>query len=783
MGVKWLCLALVFLSSCYVSASEEAVEAVQVERVKDVLDEAVEATGEKYEFQAEVSRLLEIIVHSLYKSKEIFLREIISNASDALDKIRFLAVSDDKALGVMKDLEIRIAFDAAARTLTIRDTGVGMTKDELVKNLGTIAQSGTAKFVEVLNTGGDVGLIGQFGVGFYSVYLVADRVRVVSKNNADDQYIWESTANEAFTVAKDPRGNTLQRGTEITLFLKEDALEFAKQDRLKSLVSHYSEFITFPIYLNASTVETVELDDDDEEEEEGEADGEDNDDEDEDDDEEEIKAKDEDEKKGKDEKKTEERTVWSWERINDIRAIWTRSQDDIKPEEYQEFYKSITKSPHNPLTWLHFAAEGQIQFRSIMYIPESASANFYNEFNSKSADMKLYVRKVLITDDFDDFLPRYLNFIAGVVDSDDLPINVSRETLQEHQVLKVMRKKLVRKALEMLRKLSEEAPEENDDDDDDDEKKKPAKKSKYETFWKEFGKNIKLGLTEDSGNASRLKKLLRFTSSKSDGKLMKLEDYVARMKEWQKDIYYMAEESKEKIEKSPFLASMKEKDIEVIYMTDPLDEYTVPHIGEVEGFRLKSITKEGLKFGDEDEKVREKREKVYKEKFQPLTKALVSLYGKRRVQKVSISLNMADTPAVMVSSQYGYSANMKRIMKAQTLAAENPVSQMETKVMEINPRHPIVTQLNQFVQDDGESLSSEGEDLAWLLYDASTVNSGYDLEDTSGFAKRMFRIMKANLGLESLDLEPLVEIEPEDEAQDVKEEEEEATLDDEKDEL
>ncbi|RLN02437.1 hypothetical protein BBJ28_00025072, partial [Nothophytophthora sp. Chile5] len=771
----------------------------------DELDDEPLVGGETFAFQAEVSRLMDILINSLYRTKEIFLRELISNASDALDKIRFLALANGELLGKLKDLEIRISFDRDAHTLTIRDTGLGMTKDDLVNNLGTVAKSGTANFVEAMQASADDNsLIGQFGVGFYSVYLVADRVRVVSKNNDDAQYIWESDANASFTIAKDPRGDTLGRGTEITLFLKSDATEFQDQDKLKSLVAHYSEFITFPIYLNASSTETYEVEEEpedvaeseeavDDQEETAKKTG--------DDDDEELEAVDEDDEPSKPTTRTETRTVWNWERVNEVQAIWTRSKDDISDEEYESFYHSLQKTDiTDPLSWIHFKAEGEIEFKSILYVPGTAPRDLYTRFESKNADIKLYVRKVLITDDFDDFLPRYLNFVAGVVDSDDLPINVSRETLQENKILRVIRKKLVRKVLEMLRKMAEEDEDEDDDDEEEDEEEAEAavdaeaeaKKevdeasedeeeeeeegnATYNKFWEEFGKNLKLGVMDDASNRGKLVKLLRFVSSKSDGKWMSLERYVERMQDWQDTIYYIAGESVEACQKSPFMEKMRAKGLEVLYFVDTLDEYMVSHMSEFDGKKLVSIAKEGIKFGDEDESLVQKRDQLYADKFLALTTSLKTLYGSK-ISRVAISQRVVDSPAVMVTSQWGYSANMQRIMKAQTFAtgdANSPMHGTGSAILELNPRHPIVSKLNEMMMSD--PANEETKDLAWLLYDAALVNSGFDMDDADDFASRVHRIMKSSMGIASLELEAEIEV-PEDE-EEVDEDEEAEDLD------
>ena len=390
--------------------SDEAPAAVKPDKVSSVFTEeqekAISTSSDKFEFQAEVNRLMDIIINSLYKNKEVFLRELISNASDALDKLRFVSLSSPETLGENKELEIKISFDEDLKTLTIRDTGIGMTRNELVNNLGTVAKSGTSNFVEALSDGADMGLIGQFGVGFYSVYLVSDKVRVVSKNNEDDQYIWESTADSSFTVSKDPRGNTLGRGTEITMFLKEDAHEFLQQHRVEELVKRYSEFITFPISLYKKTQEVVEEEDDDEDETEDESkEGEEK-------KEGDLEVEEEEEEKPA---KTETVETWGWHRVNNNVAIWSREQSAITNEEYQNFYKAISKETSDAQGWIHFRAEGEVEFKSIMYIPGEAN-NLYEDYNSRKAGMRLYVRKVLIQDDFEDLLPRYLNFIKGVVD-------------------------------------------------------------------------------------------------------------------------------------------------------------------------------------------------------------------------------------------------------------------------------------------------------------------------------------------------------------------------------
>ena len=753
---------------------------------------------EKFEFQAEVSRLMDIIINSLYKQKEIFLRELISNASDALDKIRFLSLSEDGILGEgeNKKLEIRISFDKEKRVLTLRDRGVGMTKQDLIQNLGTVARSGTTQFVEAVASGADTNLIGQFGVGFYSAYLVADKIQVVSKHNDDEQHIWESTADATFSVAEDPRGDTLGRGTEIKLFLKEDASEFLEQSKLEDLVKRYSEFITFPIYLHKSKTETVEvpIDDDDEGEEEEEEEEEGEEEEGEEEEEEEEGGEDEEEEEPK--TKTETKTVWFWQHINDQPAIWTRDKSEITEEEYNQFFQSLSgkkdSSDDTPLSWIHFRAEGEIEFKSILYVPKSAPYDMYDNYYGKASGMRLYVRKVLITDEFEDLMPRYLNFIRGVVDSDDLPLNVSRETLQQHKVLRVMGKKLVRKALEMLRKLANKAKKEADDSAESEEGEEGAEGSTdgtekaeddYLKFWESFGKNIKLGLIEDSSNRTKLSKLLRFKSSFDDGeKWHSLEDYVSRMKDNQANIYYISGSSMEAVKDSPFMEKMRSKNLEVIFLVDPIDEYAIQNLTEFDGKKLQSITKENLKFGDEEDSDK-KRDELYTENFKGLTEWMKGIYGDK-VEKIAVSNRVVDTPCLLVTSQYGYSANMERIMQSQAFADNKRTSYLVSKkTMEINPRHPIMIELKKRAEESPDN--DDTKDLALLIYDTALLNSGFQMEDAAGFASRMYKLFKAGLSLESLELAPEIEIPDDDDVEGEADETEEAEVveDDEKKEL
>merc|ERR1719214_182038 len=443
--------------------------------------------SEKHEFQAEVNRLMDIIINSLYTDKQVFLRELISNSADALEKARFHSVQDESYLGDAKDLEVKIEFDADAKTVSIIDTGMGMTKADLINNLGTVAKSGTTNFLEAMADGADANLIGQFGVGFYSAFLVADKVTVTSKCNEDPgQHVWESSADASFTVVDDPRGNTLGRGSRVTLHLKEDSHEYLSEDKLKDTAKKYSQFIQFPIYVKVKKevdADTEEDDDDDKEDEEKD----------------DVETKDDEEKEEEEEEKAPtKKTVYEWEQVNTQKAIWLRAKEEVTEEEYNEFYKTISKDYLDPLAYSHFNAEGEIEFKSILFLPKKAPFDMMDNYHTKKSEVKLYVRRVLVAEKFEELLPRYLNFVRGVVDSDDLPLNVSREQLQQNKIMKVISKKLVRKVLELMKKLAKE-DESGEDEDEEKEEKEEEKKDKkdeettWAKFWKEFNKNLKMG--------------------------------------------------------------------------------------------------------------------------------------------------------------------------------------------------------------------------------------------------------------------------------------------------
>jgi heat shock protein beta len=729
----------------------------------------VEAKAQKFEFQAEVNRMMDIIINSLYSNREIFLRELISNASDALDKIRFLSLKDRSVLGEGEhsNLEIKIRVNKDAKTISIRDTGVGMTKDELVSHLGTIARSGTSKFVEAASKGTDaLSLIGQFGVGFYSVFLIADRVTVVTKSNDDpQQWIWQSAADSSYTISEDPRGNTLGRGSEIILHLKADATEFLDVAKVKSVATKYSEFINFPIYVLES--QTVEREVPVEEEEEVKAEQEKS--------EEDVEVSEEEEKKDEKPKtKKVSETTEEWKLLNENKPIWTRSASEVSDEEYNKFYKALTKETEDPIEHVHFTAEGShIQFKSLLFIPSKAASDLYDKYYGKQNNIKLFVRRVLIAEEFDSFLPKYLNFIRGVVDSDDLPLNVGRETIQRHKVIDVISKKITKRVLDLLDKMAEESKSALEDKKTDEleEEEKKEQKDKYSEFYKQFGKSIRLGVVEDQKNKKVLTKLVRFYSSRLADRLVGLEEYVANMKPKQQSVYYLACESRENCESSPFLERARKRGYEVLFLTEPLDEYTVQNIPEFEGKKLVSLSKEGVDFADNDET--RQREKSLKEEFKDLTEYLKGLYGSK-VSKVALSFRITDSPAVLVTAQYGWSANMERIMKAQALANSEQASFMiSPKTLEINARHPIIKELKNRV-----SLNKEDEslkDMAFLLYDQALLASGFQMDNPADFSNRVQRLLKLSLNVDpaaTVEEEPETEeIEPEQQNEDDEQEE------------
>ncbi len=622
------------------------------------------AAPETFTFQAEVTQLLDLVINSLYSHKEVFLRELVSNASDALDKLRFRALTEPDLTKDGAPLEIRISADKAAGTVMLEDTGVGMTRDELVKNLGTIAHSGTRGFLETMKQAGkaDASLIGQFGVGFYSAYLAADTVEVVSRAAGSDQaFRWTSDAKGSFKVEPAEKAEC---GTQVILHIKEEQKQFLEEWQLRDLITRYSDFVSYPIKLQQTKKVGTGAD-----------------------------AKNE----------------LVFEAVNRASALWQRPKNDITEEQHAEFYKHLTHDGDGPLTKIHFTVEGNQVFTALLYIPTHAPMV---EMDADRRGVRLFVKRVFIMDDCRELLPPWMRFVRGVVDSDDLPLNVSRETLQDSAVVRTIKKQVVKKVLDALDEMAKERPEE------------------FATFWKAFGVTLKEGLATEWEHRDRLSKLLRYTSTKGEG-LVSLEQYVARMPEGQGAIYYVFGESEKALSASPHIEALTKRGYEVLFMTDPIDEWATDSLREFDKKPLVSAMRADLKLSESDDQKKDRE--ANEGKFTGLTKRIGEILGDQ-IADVRVTDRLTDSPVCLVVQEGEHHAFLEQVLKTHGRAV--PASK---RTLEVNPSHPLVESLRKLYERDPESTRLT--EWVELLHDQALLTEGSKIADPNRFAKRMTELL------------------------------------------
>lgn len=728
-----------------------------------------QSTNQTFQFKAEISQLLSIIINNFYSEKDIFLRELISNASDAIDKVRHehLMHPENNVLGDNNEFTIRVIPDAENKVLIIEDTGVGMTRDELINNLGTIAHSGTKQFMENLTQSGDMSLIGKFGVGFYSAFLVANRVEVYSQHySSPDTYCWTSTADGSFEVSQSDVPMT--RGTRLVLHLRDDQLQYLEEVQLREIIGRHSQFVSYPIQLWVTKVKETEVDESQNEEyevddnteieltaennesneptEENTQTTEENTEATEEtententeekdlilDGEEEMEQFNLEEKAEENNETTEEiteeppepETYNEFEVLNKSVPIWLKSKDEVTEDEYNEFYRTISGDWEEPLTHIHFRTEGDIELKGLFYIPKKAPFDLFQS-RQQMNNIKLYVRRVFITDECQKFVPDYLSFVKGVIDSNDLPLNVSREMLQYKKVFDTIKKCVTKKVIDMLVDLSQD-------------------EEKYNGFYEQFSKNIKLGVHEDADRRQKLAGLLRYPSTNSNGGLTSLDKYVENMVENQDNIYYITGDNMESVATSTHLDIFRQRNIEVLFMTEAIDEYCVGQLNMYKNHNLVNITRQNIELPESEETKKELEEKKvsYKELCEAIKKALGNT-----VSNVTVSNRLVREPCCISVGQHGWTANMEKIMKAQAMSDSSMMGFMQSqKCLEINPEHNIIKSLNEGFTNSNKELDIGSTNLVHLLYETALYDAGFSVNSPRNYAHRVYSMVEVGLG-------------------------------------